>query len=180
MELVFEELTHENFEMSLRINRDDISEAFVDTANTIMETTDYGVLHYCVGHTFLVKHGGEYIGIILLGEALHWETDPPEMLEQPFYRLMGFVIDKRFRGRGIGKEILETTIDKVYADFGQRPIALGCHKDNVNAAAFYKRNGFIETNYREGNDIYYLRYPSTHSWYDKGMLHLVDVDEMKS
>ncbi len=158
MELILEELTHDNYKWATLIQRDDISESFVDTASTIMETTEYGVTHHCQGHTFLAKYGEDYIGIILLGEALHWKTDPPEMQEQLFYRLMGFVIDKRFRGKGLGKRILEETINKVYSDFGYRPIALGCHKDNVKAANFYKRNGFKETKYFEGNDIYYLRY----------------------
>ncbi len=158
MELILEELTQENYNSAALIQRDDISETFVDVASTIMKITDYGVEHHCKGHTFLAKYGKDCIGIILLGEALQWETDPPEMREQPFYRLMGFVVDKRFRGMGLGKRILDETIKRVYSDFGYRPIALGCHKDNDRAAAFYKRNGFIETKYFEGNDIYYLRY----------------------
>ncbi len=72
---------------------------------------------------------------------------------------MGFVIDKEHRNGGIGKRVLEVTINQVYSDFGKRPIALGCHKENIRAADFYMRNGFVSTNYFEGNDIYYLRYP---------------------
>lgn len=158
MELKLEELTHENYLSAALIQRDDISESFVDVASTIMKAVDYGVQHHCKGHAFLAKYGQDYIGIILLGEALHWETDPPEMQEQPFYRLMGFVVDKRFRGQGFGQKILNETIKTVYSEFGYRPIALGCHKDNVRAALFYKRNGFVETKCCEGNDVYYLRY----------------------
>lgn len=40
-----------------------------------------------------------------------------------------------------------------------RPIALGCHRDNARAAAFYQRHGFRPTSSMEGDDIYYLRYP---------------------
>ncbi len=159
MELVFEELTHDNYEQAAQIGRDDIPEAFADTASTILRITDYGVSHHCVGHTFVVKQDDECVGLILLGEALPWPSDPPEMAQQPFYRLMGFVIDKRFRGLGLGKRVLEGTIDRVYGDFGIRPIALGCHRENVRAAAFYQRNGFVKTEYAEGNDVYYLRYP---------------------
>lgn len=158
MELILEELTHDNCKWADLIQRDDVSEAFVDSASTIMAITDYGVMHHCKGHSFLAKYGEHYIGIILLGEALHWETDPPEMQEQPFYRLMGFVIDKRYRGMGLGKRMLTETIRRVYSDFGYRPIALGCHRDNGKAADFYKRHGFVETKYSEGNDIYYLRF----------------------
>jgi len=158
MDLVFEELTHRNFGDACKIDREDIPEAFVDTAETIMEITDYGVEHHCIGHTFLVRENGRPVGLILLGEAIPWETDPPQMRKEPFYRLMGFVVDKEARGRGLGGEILEETIRRVYADFGKRPIALVCHEENVRAERFYLRHGFIKTDVMEGNDYYCLRF----------------------
>ena len=157
MNLEFEELTHQNFSDACKVNRDDIPENFVDIASTIMDITDYGVIHHCIGHTFVVKYNEKPIALILLGEAIPWETDPPEMSKEPFYRLMGFVVDKDHRGRGIGGEILEKTIQLVYRDFGKRPIALGCHKDNIHAERFYLRHMFKKTNVMEGNDYYYLR-----------------------
>ena len=157
MNIEFEELTHQNFSDACQIDRDDIPEDFVDTASTIMNITDYGIIHRCIGHSFIVKYNEKPIGLILLGEAIPWETDPPEMRKEPFYRLMGFVVDKKYRGRGIGGEILEKTIQLVYHDFGKRPIALGCHKDNIQAERFYLRHGFKKTHVMEGNDYYYLR-----------------------
>ena len=154
-----EQLTHENYEAVRGIDRSDIPVAFVDTVDTIMQITDYGFEHHFIGHTYAVRAGDAYIGLILLGEALHWPTDPPEMSERPFYRLMGFAIDRRYRGRGIGGQVLEQTVQAVYRDFGVRPIALGCHRDNVAAARFYERHGFHKTPYCESNDCYYLRYP---------------------
>lgn len=157
MNMEFEELTHQNFSDACLIDRDDIPEDFVDNASTIMDITDYGLNHHCIGHTFVVKYNGKPIGLILLGEAIHWETDPPEMSEEPYYRLMGFVVDKQHRGCGIGGEILEKTIQFAYHDFGRRPIALGCHKDNTRAERFYLRHGFKKTSFMEENDFYYLR-----------------------
>lgn len=160
MEITFEELTHDNYEAACRIRRDDVSEAFVDTAATIMGLTDYGVEHHCDGHTFLIRTCGRPVGLLLLGEAIPWETDPPQVKQQPFYRLMGFVIDKDCRGSGLGGEALEQAISRVYREFGVRPIVLGCHRDNHRAAAFYQRHGFEKTAYTEGNDEYYLRFPN--------------------
>ena len=158
MNLEFEELTHQNLSDACKIDRDDISEDFVDTALTIMDITDYGIEHHCIGHTFVVRYNETPIGLILLGEAIPWETDPPEMRNVPFYRLMGFVVEKKYRGCGIGGEILEKAIHLVYRDFGKRPIALECHKDNIQAERFYLRHGFKKTNVMEGNDYYYLRF----------------------
>ena len=159
MDIELKELTHKNFALASRIDRSDISENFVDNINTIMEYTNYGIEHCCIGHTFAIIKNDVYIGLIMLGEAIEWETDPPEMKSVPFYRLMGFVIDKKYRGKGIGGKALEMTIAEVYKDFGVRPIALGCHKENELAAKFYIKHGFKKTKYMEHNDIYYLRYP---------------------
>ena len=159
MDMEFEELTHRNYPDACSIERDDIPQSFVDTASTIMNITDYGLEHHCIGHTYVVKCHGKPVALILLGEALPWPTDPPEMRKEPFYRLMGFVVDREYRGRGIGGEILERTIELVYCDYGRRPIALGCHKDNTRAERFYLRHDFRKTETMEGNDCYYLRFP---------------------
>ena len=160
MELItLELLTNSNIGNIREIQRDDIGEAFVDTADTIMELTQYGIDHNCKGHTYAIKRENEYIGLILLGEAIEWDTDPEEMKGVPFYRLMGFVIDKRYRSSGIGGYVLERVIELIYDESGVRPIALGVHKDNIGAERFYLTHGFRKTDAMEGNDYYYLRYP---------------------
>lgn len=58
---------------------------------------------------------------------------------------------------------MEKTIELVYSEFGVRPIALGVHKDNAGAERFYLKHGFRKTNVMEGDDYYYLRYPSPFS-----------------
>ncbi len=157
MEITLDQLTHENYCEACRINRDDIPESFVDTASAIMALTDYGLEHHYIGHTYLIRADGNAAGIILLGEAIPWETDPPQVRSEPYYRLMGFVIDKDCRSRGIGGAALEKTIEQVYQDFGRRPIVMGCHKDNLRAMEFYERHGFRKTDYMEGSDYYFLR-----------------------
>lgn len=158
-ELSLEPLTEQNFPAVRAIHREDVSEAFVDGPDTIMELTQYGLDHHCMGRTYAVRYRDACIGVILLGEAIPWETDPEEMKAEPFYRLMGFVIDSRYRGAGIGGAVLEMVISAVYREFGPRPIALGCHRDNQKAARFYLRHGFRKTDAMEGDDVYYLRYP---------------------
>lgn len=152
-------LTEQNIDAVCAIHREDIPDSWVDNADTLWELTRYGLAHQCIGHTYAIKNADTYIGVILLGEAIPWETDPKEMDGVPFYRLMGFVIDQRYRSKGIGGQVLELVIDTIYQEFGIRPIALGVHKDNHRAARFYEKHGFKPTNAMEGNDLYYLRYP---------------------
>lgn len=162
-DICLELLTDSNISELRSIHRDDISEDFADTADTIIELNSYGAEHNCLGHTYVIRYKTVCIGVILLGEAIPWETDPEEMKQTPFYRLMGFVIDSRYRSLGIGDYVMEKVIDNCYSEFGVRPIALGCHKDNYRAADFYTKHGFRKTDVMEGNDFYYLRYPHTES-----------------
>ena len=159
MKIELLQLTEQNLDAIRAIHREDIPESWVDNADTLWELTQYGLNHDCIGHTYAVKYGDAYVGVILLGEAIPWETDPEEMKAQPFYRLMGFAIDNRYRSQGIGSNVLQMAIDAIYGEFGVRPIALGVHKDNHAAARFYERHGFNAVDAMEGNDRYYLRYP---------------------
>lgn len=158
-QITLEVLTAANIQCIRKIQRDDISETFVDATDTIIDLTQYGLDNHCKGHTYVIKWGTACIGWLLLGEAFAWDTDPEEMKGVPFYRLMGFVIDKRYRSQGIGGYVLERAIEQIYVEFGIRPIALGVHKDNIGAARFYRKHGFRKTDVMEGNDYYYLRYP---------------------
>ena len=158
--ITLELLSDSNIENVRRIQRNDISESFVDTAYTIMKLNQYGIDHHCKGHTYAIKRGNEYIGVILLGEALAWDTDPEEMKGVPFYRLMGFFMNKRYRGAGIGGYVLEKVIQLIDDEYGVRPVALGVHKDNIGAERFYINHGFQKAAVMEGNDYYDLRYPN--------------------
>ena len=157
--ITLELLTETNIDAIRAIRREDIPESWVDNADTLWELTQYGLENNCIGHTYAVKYDDAYIGVILLGEAIPWETDPEEMKKEPFYRLMGFVIDNRYRSQGIGSKVLDMVIDAIYKEYGVRPIALGVHKDNHGAARFYERHGFVAVDAMEGNDRYYIRHP---------------------
>lgn len=150
-------LTEANVHHARSIDREDIPEEWVDTADTIIELNQYGLEHRLLGHTFLAYLGETCIGLILIGEAIPWDTDPAEMQGVPFYRVMGFVVDRAYRSRGYGSVILEQAVERVYEDFGKRPLALGVHRENVHAGRFYERHGFRRTGVFEGMDEYYLR-----------------------
>ena len=157
MSIILEQLTEENYKYALAINRDDIPEKWVDTAETIMEINNYGLEHGLIGHTYLARIDEKYVGLIMIGEALPWDTDAEEMKGKPFYRVMGFVVDKEYRSKGLGGRILEMAIEQIFEEFGQRGLALGVHKDNIKVRPFYERHGFKKTGVYEGDDEYYLR-----------------------
>ena len=153
-------LTEDNLTEARAIDRSDVSEDFVDSVDELMELTREGLALGCPGHTFLVRLEGVCVGVLLLGEAIPWATDPEEMKGTPFYRLMGFVMDRSCRGQGIGGRALEEAIRQIYMEYGSRPITMGCHRDNLRGESFWLRHGFRKTNAMDGDDYYYIR-PAT-------------------
>ena len=157
-----EELTDNRRNDVLGIDRSDISEDWVDSIPDILALHQYGLDHGCIGHTYAIYAEDACIGIILMGEGIPWPCDPPEVVGIPFYRIMGFVIDKAWRGKGLGSQVLETVIARIFNEFGPRPILIGVQRDNVRAADFYLRHGFRPTDSWDEDDRFYIRDPQTH------------------
>ena len=157
-----EELTDSRRNDVLGIDRSDIGEDWVDSIPDILALHQYGLDHGCIGHTYAVYAEDTCIGIILMGEGVPWPCDPPEVAGIPFYRIMGFVIDKAWRGKGLGSQVLETVIARIFNEFGSRPILIGVQQDNLRAANFYLRHGFRPTGSWDEDDRCYIRDPQTH------------------
>ena len=143
----------------MHIDRSDINEDWVDSLHDIMALHRYGLEHRLIGRTYAIYAGDACIGVLLMGEGIPWACDPPELANTPFYRIMGFVIDKAWRGQGVGSKALETAIRLVYNDFGPRPICIGVQQDNTRAAAFYLHHGFHPTDSWDEDDLFYIRNP---------------------
>lgn len=157
-----EELTDNRRNDVLGIDRSDISEDWLDSIPDILALHQYGLDHGCIGHTYAVYAEDACIGIILMGEGIPWPCDPPEVAGMAFYRIMGFVIDKAWRGKGLGSQVLEAVIARIFSEFGPRPILIGVQRDNVRAADFYLRHGFRPTDSWDEDDRFYIRDPQTH------------------
>ena len=156
-QIELESMTPACYERAMRIPRDDEAETFVGSVDELINNAEYGRVHNLIGNIFLIKADGKDVGYLMIGEAFPWPTDPPEMKGRDYYRLMYFMIESQSRGRGIGGEAMERAIDITYRQFGARPLALGCHRDNAAGRRFYVKHGFRETPYKEGDDCYMLR-----------------------
>ncbi len=155
--ITLEILDRENQQEALGIDREDVSLDFVDSVEDIIELTRYGEEHKYIGHTYLVRFDGKCVGIILMGEGIPWEVDPPQIAGRPFYRIMGFIIDRGYRRRGIGSYVLEEVIRRIYGEFGPRPILIGCQENNISAMELYQRHGFVNTLAMDEDDCFLIR-----------------------
>lgn len=156
--ITIEYISDINSEQLQNIERSDVSESFVDSLDSINAYTNYGLEHHLKGHTYLIKYQNVLAGVLLIGEGIAWETDPIELKDIPFYRLMDFIIVQKYRNVGLGSFVIEKVISNMYEEFGVRPIVLGVHKDNIGAEKFYYKHGFVKTNYMDGDDYYFIRW----------------------
>ena len=62
------------------------------------------------------------------------------------------IIDKAFRNKGYGKELLEYGIKRAI-ERGMDEIEIGVEKENKKAIEFYKRNGIEEEYYLLGKEL---------------------------
>ena len=134
----------------INLDRKDIPLEYVADVENTISLADYGAKFGLGGRCFAIKYGGKYVGIILIGEAVKNEADPVELKGEKYFRVLGFLIDNKYQGIGIGSLALKKATDEIYRDYGKIPLLLECHKDNERAIKFYEENGFVNTGVLNG------------------------------
>lgn len=56
------------------------------------------------------------------------EADPYELKGNVYFRVLGFVSDKRYRNMGIGLNTLRMAIQNIYSEYGEAHIVFECHR----------------------------------------------------
>lgn len=157
MKVELEILSAANRQEVLKIDRSDIPLDYVEDISETLMQSDYGDEHHLRGHCYVVRCDGACVGVLLIGEGIPWDCDPEKIRETFFYRILGFVMDKRYRGRGVGSGAMEQAIQNIYAEYGPAPIVIECHRENTKAIAFYEKHGFRNTHFAENADFYFIR-----------------------
>ena len=152
-------LNRNNENMVREIQRDDIPTCFAEDISYTIELSKYGEENNLCGHCYAIKYANKYVGIILLGEGIEGEADPIELKGTGFFRVIGFAIDKKYRGQGLGSKALELALNEIYHEYGHVPILLECHKDNEREIKFYTKMGFRNTNILNNQDYFLIKYP---------------------
>ena len=143
----------------INLDRKDIPLEYVADVEHTISLADYGTKFGLGGRCFAIKYGGKYVGIILIGEAVKNEADPAELKGEKYFRVLGFLIDNKYQGIGVGTIALQKAIKEIYRDYGKIPLLLECHKDNERAIRFYEQNGFVNTGKlnEKGTDWFMVR-----------------------
>ena len=149
--LQLEVLDRYNRTQLIKLDRKDIPLEYVADVEHTISLADYGAKFGLGGRCFAIKYGGKYVGIILIGEAVKNEADPVELKGEKYFRVLGFLIDNKYQGMGIGTIALNKAISAVRREYGRIPLLLECHKDNERAIRFYEENGFKNTSKLNAN-----------------------------
>lgn len=99
--------------------------------NDIYSNPDY--------HTVIASSNGKIVGMIGLVKGYYYELDG-------FYiRIVVLVVDKNYRNKGIGKQLLEKA-ESWAKNIGATGIGLnsGDRPERISAHNFYKKNGYVE------------------------------------
>lgn len=150
-------LNQDNEKYLLQIYREDTPTHFVEEIEDTIALSKYGTQNHLHGHCYAIKYQENYVGIILIGEAIEDDADPKELMGRTYFRILGFVIDSHYRNQGIGSKALRMSMENICNEYGRVAFLLECHKDNLQALRFYEKQGFRNTeliNAQDGN--YYL------------------------
>jgi ribosomal protein S18 acetylase RimI-like enzyme len=91
----------------------------------------------------VIKHGHPQFGALSDGEVVGWCDVLPR--GRPIYAhagVLGMGLLPPFRGQGIGRRLLQQTVDAARAK-GLTRVELTVREDNASAIALYKRMGFV-------------------------------------
>lgn len=101
-----------------------------------------------------VYHEDVLIGFVMIGKGTVGNEEPCELIAQN-YCLWRLMIDKRFQGKGYGRQTIAAVIDlvKTYPFGPAEKLWLSYEPENTHARDLYLRCGFVENGEMCGDEI---------------------------
>lgn len=155
-------LTFDNYEKVLKLKPKDSQKEFVEDWTTILAIAYIGEISNLNGKLYIITYNDVPVGRGLVGKIEVGAQEPMEVRKYGFaYRIMGFFVDEKYQGLGIGKRALELFINEIKEepDGNQLPITLEVKIDNTLAKKMYESFGFYDTGIRYGDDCAYVKMP---------------------
>ena len=148
-----------NRDKVLNIQKDSMDEEFVYDISYTLKLAKFIADNNMRGHCYAIKYSNNYIGIVLVCEIIKDEVDLSKIPKNDYFKIIGFTIDKNYRGKGIGTKALELALKDIIKEYGNVPFLLECGKDNIQAMKVYEKLGFNNTNILNDEDEYFLIKP---------------------
>lgn len=101
-----------------------------------------------------VYNDADLIGFVMIGKGTVGNENESELIREN-YSLWRLMIDKRYQGRGLGRQTLDAAIDLIRTfPFGEaKKVWLSYEPENTRARDMYRKYGFVENGDMCGNEI---------------------------
>ena len=101
-----------------------------------------------------VYDDGELIGFVMIGKGTVGNEDESDLIKEN-YSLWRLMIDKKFQGRGLGKQTIDAAMALIRTfPFGPaEKVWLSYEPENIRARDIYRKYGFVENGEMCGNEI---------------------------
>lgn len=101
-----------------------------------------------------VYNDAELIGFLMIGKGTVGNEDESDLIKEN-YSIWRLMVDKRFQGRGLGKQTLDAALALIRTfPFGPaEKVWLSYEPENTRARDIYRKFGFIENGELCGNEI---------------------------
>ena len=110
----------------------------------------------CASSVFVIEENNQIIGFYCLAAGAISHAEVPKKLSRntpaplPIILLGRLAVDNRYKGQGIGADLLRDAIIRIIAIANNvGVVAIVTHALNDNAKSFYMQYGFIESNIAE-------------------------------
>lgn len=150
MDIRLMKLTEENREDALKLEGKDNQRSLVPSvAESLAKITSKPDGENVSYIPFAIYEGDTMVGFIMHA----YEEETTNM-----YWINGFIIDKKYQGRGYGRAALRKMINWICENFDHcSEIRLSVSKENESAYELYKNFGFVPTGEKAGEeDVLYL------------------------
>ena len=127
--LTFERVSMQNLSSFLRLSIPKEQQTILRTSN--LKTFYQSIIYLPYSKLYLIRDNGESVGYVYI--YCYARTKK--------YNVGRLLIDRRYQGRGFGKEALLWALDYLYAHHAPR-VLLSVHPDNTNARKLYESVGF--------------------------------------
>lgn len=162
MQVELTTLSFDNYEEVLALKPKDCQKEYVEDWKTILSFAYIGAVLGLDGVLNIITCDGRPVGRALIGK-IDVEPQEPEILQayEKFYRIMGFFIDEKWQGQGIGSEALKLLLEKIrqYPEGEKLPVALEVEEENIIGKRLYQKFGFFDTGIRYGNSCAFVKLP---------------------
>ena len=156
MDIHLEKVTWDNYVKVLKLRVKKEQEDFVASNRTSLVHAFLSLSSGDPVHAFAIMNGKTTVGFMQIMYSNDWTAyEREDWLNseeykthegQPYYYIWRFMVDKRFQGRGYGKEAFRQTLDfiKTFPDGKADYILLSYEQNNENAKKLYASFGFEE------------------------------------